>query len=204
MIDKIKRIRYKIKALLLWESISDKSFKIENFLDTYLLYYTLYISNFDYIPWEEFLSKLDENEEYVHEFNKVIERNSEYEKLFSKDDGDDGKPMSVRELYATLVLSYGIPPKYVLNEIEFCEIDALVKYGYLKSKEEWEIGRLITYMTAQVNSKKKLKLKDIIEFPWESQKKEEDKPINMPIEDLRDNVSDILQQMKMMENVINQ
>lgn len=32
---------------------------------------------------------------------------------------------------------------------------------------EYEIGRLISYITAQCHSKKKMKPKDIIEFNWE-------------------------------------
>lgn len=32
----------------------------------------------------------------------------------------------------------------------------------------WEQTRLIMYVTAQVNSKKKLELKDVIKFPWDN------------------------------------
>lgn len=33
---------------------------------------------------------------------------------------------------------------------------------------EWEQTRLLMYVTAQVNSKKKLDVKNIIKFPWDS------------------------------------
>ena len=37
----------------------------------------------------------------------------------------------------------------------------------MKSKEQWEQARLIGYITAQTQSTKKLKVTDIIKFPWE-------------------------------------
>lgn len=36
-------------------------------------------------------------------------------------------------------------------------------------RNEWEQARLITYVTAQVNSKKHLDLKDICKFAWETE-----------------------------------
>lgn len=52
------------------------------------------------------------------------------------------------------------------------EIQPLLDYLYMKDKEGWEQARLGAYITAQVNSKKKLNLTDIIEFGWEKQKTE--------------------------------
>lgn len=47
------------------------------------------------------------------------------------------------------------------------EITPYIKNLHLRSKEGWEQARLGAYITAQVNSKKKLKVTDILEFPWE-------------------------------------
>lgn len=44
-----------------------------------------------------------------------------------------------------------------------------MKYQHLKSKENWEQARLISYLIAQTNSTKKLNFRDIIEFPWEKE-----------------------------------
>lgn len=81
--------------------------------------------------------------------------------------------MSISELYAILVLEMHLPPSYILDEIDWYEINSLMKYRYYAVKEQWEQARLITYMTAQVNSKKHLKLTDIITFPWEKDESEE-------------------------------
>lgn len=77
--------------------------------------------------------------------------------------------MSVNELYSLLVLEFGIDPKYVLDEMQYYEIKSLMKNSYYRNKENWEQARLITYMIAQTNSKKKMKLQDIVKFPWETE-----------------------------------
>ena len=66
-----------------------------------------------------------------------------------------------------------MPPSYVLDEMDWYEVNSLMKYRHYAVKEQWEQARLITYMTAQVNSRKHLKLTDIITFPWEKEEKEE-------------------------------
>lgn len=58
------------------------------------------------------------------------------------------------------------------------EVNAALKYQYYVYKEEWEQTRLIAYITAQVNSKKRLKLEDIIKFPWDGKEAEKEKVIS--------------------------
>lgn len=71
------------------------------------------------------------------------------------------------ELYAILTLQLHLPPDYVMDKMEFYEIRAVMKYQYYAYKDNWEQARLISYLVAQVNSKKKLKLSDIMEFEWD-------------------------------------
>lgn len=52
--------------------------------------------------------------------------------------------------------------------MEFFEIRALMKHQHFAHKDSWEQARLIAYVVAQVNSKKKLKMSDIMDFPWEN------------------------------------
>lgn len=49
-----------------------------------------------------------------------------------------------------------------------------MKYSYYRHKEDWEQARLISYLIAQVNSNKKLKVTDIVKFPWESETDKDD------------------------------
>lgn len=70
-------------------------------------------------------------------------------------------------MYATLVIELGISPKYFLEEMDIFEIQTLFKYAYLKHKEEWEQTRMLAYIQAQLKSKKKLKIDDLMTFPWD-------------------------------------
>lgn len=67
-----------------------------------------------------------------------------------------------------LVLKYGLSPNYVLDEMQWYEVNGLMKYEYYAKKDEWEETRLLSYIIAQVNSKKKLKIDDIMSFYWEN------------------------------------
>lgn len=67
-----------------------------------------------------------------------------------------------------LVLKYGLSPSYVLDEMQWYEVNGLMKYEYYAKKDEWEETRLLSYIIAQVNSRKKLKIDDIMSFYWEN------------------------------------
>lgn len=75
--------------------------------------------------------------------------------------------MTIGDIYATLVLVGGLSPDYVLDKMEFYEVNCLLKNIYLKDKESWERARFITYITAQCNSTKTLKPTDIMKFQWD-------------------------------------
>ncbi|MEG0796688.1 MAG: hypothetical protein RR397_09335 [Odoribacter sp.] len=49
------------------------------------------------------------------------------------------------------------------------ELDAIIEGYQNKHKQSWEQARLIAYVTAQVNSSKKLNPSDIITFNWDSE-----------------------------------
>ena len=57
------------------------------------------------------------------------------------------------------------------------EAELYMGHSYLSSKENWEQTRLQLLVSAQANSKKRLKLHDILTFPWDgkSEKKSIDK-----------------------------
>lgn len=88
----------------------------------------------------------------------------------------------------------GLSPEYVLDKIEWYEINALMKYQYYSIKDNWEQARLIAFMIAQTNSKRKLKLQDIVPFVWEEDEEmEEVQPITKTeIERLKAKAQDYL------------
>lgn len=76
-----------------------------------------------------------------------------------------------------LVLKHHLDPTYVLDEMEMIEIRALLKYEYYSHKDDWEQSRMIAYMIAQTNSKKKLTFQDITKFYWEDEEEKHDTSI---------------------------
>ena len=85
------------------------------------------------------------------------------------------KKLSVSELYAILTQQLHFPPDYVLDKMEWYEINAAMKYNYYSSKSGWEQARLVAYMIAQVNSRRTLQMEDIVKFPWENEDDEQTK-----------------------------
>ena len=84
-------------------------------------------------------------------------------------------------MYAILTLRMHLPPKYVLDEMEMYEVNALMKHEYSATKDNWEQARMIAYLIAQTNSKKKLTFQDITKFYWE---KEEEQDTSISKEDI--------------------
>ena len=51
--------------------------------------------------------------------------------------------------------------------MQMYELEPLISNIHKRNKESWEQARLLAYITAQVNSTKKLKPSDIITFSWD-------------------------------------
>lgn len=72
-----------------------------------------------------------------------------------------------------LILELKLSPEYVLDKMEIYEVKAFIKYKYFIYKEAWEQTRMLSYIIAACNSTKKLKITDIIKFPWDNTDKAE-------------------------------
>lgn len=71
-----------------------------------------------------------------------------------------------------LILELRLSPDYVLDKMEMYEVKTLAKYKYFTYKESWEQTRMLAYIVAACNSTKKIKITDIIQFPWDTQETE--------------------------------
>ena len=97
-----------------------------------------------------------------------------------------------------LVLKHHLDPTYVLDEMEMFEIRALLKYEYYSHKDDWEQSRMIAYMIAQTNSKKKLTFQDITKFYWEDEEEKHDTSITKEdIERLKIRAKQIMEWQKL-------
>lgn len=87
-------------------------------------------------------------------------------------------------MYAVLVMELHYSPSYVLDEMEMYEARAAMKYGHYAYKDVWEANRLTAYITAQVNSKNRMEITDIVEFPWEKNRADEEKDTSITKEQI--------------------
>lgn len=63
------------------------------------------------------------------------------------------------------------------------EVQPLITSMHLKHRDSWEQSRMIAYIIAQVNSRKKLNPTDIIKFTWDNEE-EMNKETSMSNEDI--------------------
>lgn len=88
-------------------------------------------------------------------------------------------------MYSIVVIELGISPDYFLDKMQLYEIPTLVKNMNLKHKDAWEQARFNSFITAQVNSTKKLKPTDLMRFSWDVEVKEDTTITKDEIERLR-------------------
>lgn len=87
-------IKYSLRALFIFEQITNKSFEIKTLLDNYIFFYSMILaSNKDKEPldWDEFIDALDNNPNLMSDMNEVVENQQKVDKLISQGDGDEQK-----------------------------------------------------------------------------------------------------------------
>ena len=94
------------------------------------------------------------------------------------------------------MLQCGVDPGYVLDRMDFYEMSALIDNMWMKSKESWEQARLQAYLTAQVNSTKRIDMTEFMTFPWEKIETEK-------IDDTKEERETLMKEMKEWENIMN-
>ena len=71
-----------------------------------------------------------------------------------------------------MVVQLGLNPLQVLDEMQMYEILPLIEHAYLKSKDQWEMTRLQSYLTVSSQCKINKPMTDFIPFFWEKEEKE--------------------------------
>ena len=93
------------------------------------------------------------------------------------------------------MLQCGIAPDYVLDRMEWYEMEALIENLWMKNRETWEQTRTISFVTAQCQSTKKLDPKEMMPFTWD---KNEEKHV-----DTEEEKKEMYQEMKRWEEIMN-
>lgn len=88
---------------------------------------------------------------------------------------NDDKPIEKVYHYLMNILCFQfriITVEYFMDKCTIWELNDLIDYVPYCDRGEWEQARLISYIIAQVNSKKRLTQQDICKFPWEKEDEE--------------------------------
>lgn len=67
--------------------------------------------------------------------------------------------------------------------MQIYEVSAILEKLQYKNRDAWEQTRMIMYVIAQSNSKKKLSPSNLMTFPWEKEKQDSDSSHEMTKED---------------------
>ena len=86
-------VRYTLRALFIFEQITNKPFKIETLLDNYIFFYSIILaSNKDKIlDWDEFIDELDRNPKLYTEITNVINEQQKKDNIFMNEDSSEEK-----------------------------------------------------------------------------------------------------------------
>jgi hypothetical protein len=103
--------------------------------------------------------------------------------------------MDMATLYAVIVVQCGISPDYFLDRMQWYEVDACLKGLGLSERTGWEQTRYLCYVTAQVQSRNRMKPSDILSFEWDEEKKGDTKISNEEIAKLKKKAAETASKM---------
>lgn len=79
----------------------------------------------------------------------------------------------------------GLPPEYVLDNMQMYEIGGFLDYRHLRHKEEWEQTRWFGTLYANYHSKSRVYPERLIKFPWDSEHEEKSELTKKQREDMK-------------------
>lgn len=85
-------IKYSLRALFIFEQITNRPFEIKTLLDNYIFFYSMILaSNKDKEPldWDEFIDALDESPNLLVEMNDIISKQQKVDKLINRNDDNE-------------------------------------------------------------------------------------------------------------------
>lgn len=87
-------IKYSLRALFIFEQITNKSFEIKTLLDNYIFFYSMILaSNKDKEPldWDEFIDALDANPNLLVEMNEIVAKQQKVENMITQSNDSEQK-----------------------------------------------------------------------------------------------------------------
>lgn len=188
-------VRPSIRAIMLYENMTGHSFMdIESHQEDIvpLVYCCLFAhkeNNFNY-TYEDAVNKIlppiinslvdDFQNTMIIESQfrgRIEQQNIENNKTI--DSSIEASPSASNHMFLTniipvLVKECGLDINYILDDMNYSEIDMYINYSIQKKRDEMEESRFWTFLTVlpHINTKKIKEPKDLIEFTWEKTKKQ--------------------------------
>lgn len=87
------KVKYTIRALFIFEQITQKPFKIDTLLDNYIFFYSMILANNQdkILDWNEYLDAIDANPNLFKEMNDIVNEEQKKNDVFDKSDNGDGE-----------------------------------------------------------------------------------------------------------------
>ena len=165
-------IKLNIKSIVLYEKLTQESFaNFEGTISQLIpLLYCMLVANNDYNEtYEDTIKYLFKDENLIRDLSKKLEKQMKFQTQFKsifKEDMDfvdnnrnnvsNEKQVFITQMIPILVVDCGLDINYVLNEMQYTDIDLYIKYKDDKERSKLEEKRLFTYMTVlpHIDSKK--------------------------------------------------
>lgn len=82
-------VKYSLRALFIFEQITNRPFEIKSLLDNYIFFYSMILaSNKDKEPldWDEFIDALDNNPKLLSDMNDIVLQQQKIEQMINTND----------------------------------------------------------------------------------------------------------------------
>lgn len=177
------KIKLNIKAMMRFELMTGKPFQSVDYAnndDMCDLLYCAAIS--DELMTKEEFKNIIESPKKLNELIAGLKRSMDIVRQFippkeeSESTDPEGKTSYIKEIASTLIVSAGLNPQYVLNEMDICELPVFIEAYEAKKHEEMEAARLWTFYNVlpHVDTKKMKSPKNLIVFPWEVEERKKE------------------------------
>ena len=80
------KLKYTIRALFIFEQITNRPFEIRNTMDNYLFFYSMLLANNpeNLLDWDEFIDAMDNDSTLITQLNQVISDSTKKNELFNE------------------------------------------------------------------------------------------------------------------------
>lgn len=87
------KVKYTIRALFIFEQITNKPFEIKTLLDNYVFFYSMILANNpdNVLDWDEFLDALDGDKDLLQQLTKLVDDYQKKDSIFEQADATSGE-----------------------------------------------------------------------------------------------------------------